>query len=171
MDLKQTLLAKFDETFANVPRPKHFVAGYELGLEWAEHDDLLRARMPETLKLEDVDNTCWTPIDSLSPEGFRYWLPAFVRLAFLPEGGEFLCDLFSAHLSARRAEQFTALTAPEARLTLEVIQTVREHMRDALDEWYVSDKEMAQVEQFWQQKVNELEANETKGRDKRRRRK
>ncbi len=62
------------------PRPDHFT-DYTHCCECAEHDELLRARDRETLALEDVGNAGWDPICFVTAEGFRYYLPALVRLA------------------------------------------------------------------------------------------
>lgn len=66
--------------FGTEPRPAHFT-DYTHCCECAEHDDLLSARDILSLSLEDVNNAGWDPICFITAEGFRYYLPALVRLA------------------------------------------------------------------------------------------
>ena len=75
------IMSVINEAFATERRPDHFT-NYTHCCECAEHDELLRARDRETLVLEDVGNPGWDPICFVTTEGFRYYLPALVRLAF-----------------------------------------------------------------------------------------
>jgi hypothetical protein len=66
--------------FGGCPRPEHFT-DYRHCEECREHDDLLRSRDPESLRIGDVDNPGWDPLCYISPEGFAYYMPALARLA------------------------------------------------------------------------------------------
>jgi len=66
--------------FGDCPRPEHFT-DYRHCEECREHDDLLRSRDPESLRVEDVGNPGWNPLCFISPEGFAYYMPALARLA------------------------------------------------------------------------------------------
>jgi Family of unknown function (DUF6714) len=68
------------QAFAAEPRPEHFT-DYSHCCECATHDALLASRDIDTLRLEDINNPGWDPICFLTAEGFRYYLPALVRLA------------------------------------------------------------------------------------------
>ena len=74
------ILARIRQAFAECARPEHFT-DYRHCDECAEHDEVLRSRELETLSMADVGNPGWDPICFVSPEGFRYYLPALARLA------------------------------------------------------------------------------------------
>jgi hypothetical protein len=74
------VIALVDAAFAACPRPEHFT-NYAHCSECAEHDELLRSRDRDTLKLEDVENPGWDPLCFATDEGFKYYVPALVRLA------------------------------------------------------------------------------------------
>jgi hypothetical protein len=74
------ILEMVKEAFATRRRPVHFT-NFKHCEECAEHDELLRSRDVDTLKLDDVGNPGWDPICFISPEGFAYYLPALARLA------------------------------------------------------------------------------------------
>lgn len=83
MPSDRDVLRIIDEAFSGEGRPEHFT-DHTHCCECAEHDELLRARNRETLALEDVGNAAWDPICFVTAEGFRYYLPALVRLALSP---------------------------------------------------------------------------------------
>jgi Family of unknown function (DUF6714) len=66
--------------FAAEPRPEHFT-DHTHCCEYAEHDALLASRDLDSLRLEDVNNAGRDPICFVTAAGFRYYLPALVRLA------------------------------------------------------------------------------------------
>lgn len=74
------ILQAVREAFAGCPRSEHFT-NYKHCVECAEHDELLRARDIDTLRIEDVGNVCSDPICFITVEGFLYYLPALARLA------------------------------------------------------------------------------------------
>ena len=80
MATDQEIIDAVREAFGSEPRPQHFT-NHSHCCECAEHNDLLSFRDPDTLRLEDVNNAGWDPICFATSEGFRYYLPALVRLA------------------------------------------------------------------------------------------
>ena len=74
------VLETIQQAFASSPRPRHFT-NYTHCSECAEHDEVLRSRDVQTLRIEDVGNPGWDPICFISPEGFAYYVPALARLA------------------------------------------------------------------------------------------
>ena len=80
MPTSAEVLNAVEEAFAGVPRPEHFME-YLGDPESTEHDELLRARNRETLKIEDVGNIGWQPLSACSPQGMGYYMPALARLA------------------------------------------------------------------------------------------
>jgi len=73
-------LEHIGEAFASAARPEHFTDRAHC-CECAEHDDLLRSRDVDSLKVGDVGNPGWDPICFATNEGFSYYFPALARLA------------------------------------------------------------------------------------------
>ncbi len=91
------ILDQADAAFAGVSRPDRF---YHCDCdECRRYDEILRAKTPDTLSAEDLPmEDC--PMSGVSPEGFRYYLPAMIRVALSDEGGEFLSFLVPLYLSS-----------------------------------------------------------------------
>jgi hypothetical protein len=75
------LLAAIYAAFGDAPRPRWFT-NHPGCPECEGHDALMQARDWDTLTHHDVRPN-WSPVGFLIPEGFRYWLPAFMRLSLL----------------------------------------------------------------------------------------
>jgi hypothetical protein len=80
MATDQEMINAVQQAFAAEPRPEHFT-DHTHCCECAEHDALLASRDLGTLRVEDVNNAGWDPICFVTAKGFRYCLPALVRLA------------------------------------------------------------------------------------------
>jgi hypothetical protein len=76
----QEIIDAVRQAFAAEPRPEHFT-DYSHCCECAEHDALLASRDLDSLRVEDINNPGWDPVCFVTAEGFRYYLPALVRLA------------------------------------------------------------------------------------------
>jgi len=74
------ILVQLDAAFGIVARPEHFT-DYRHCCECAEHDELLRSRDRETLRISDVGNPGWDPLCFAFPQGIAYYFPALARLA------------------------------------------------------------------------------------------
>lgn len=77
------ILEALRQAFVGCQRPKHFT-NHTHCCECAEHDELLRGRDVDTLRIGDVGNPAFDPICFITPEGFAYYLPALARLALEP---------------------------------------------------------------------------------------
>lgn len=77
------ILDRIDREFAPCPRPEHFT-DYRHCCECYEHDELLRSRDRETLRVEDVGSEAWDPVCFATPDAFAYYMPALARLALAP---------------------------------------------------------------------------------------
>ena len=109
--------------------------------ECEEHDDLMRSRDRATLRIEDVTDLAWTPLAFLTPEGYRYYMPALIRLALSAEGEDLLAYLVRDLGAPIRRESppshlpRTALfSPPETRAVLAFLRYVRDHERETLKE-------------------------------------
>lgn len=74
------ILAEIAIRFGNVTRPRHFTVE-DGDFECMDHDQLLHARTPETLTIEDVGNIGYDPLNECLPQGMAYFFPALARLA------------------------------------------------------------------------------------------
>ena len=80
MSSDHAILSEIDAAFEDVVCPEHFT-DYWHCCECEDHDDLLRSRNRETLRIEDVGNPAWDPLCFCSAEGIAYFFPALARLA------------------------------------------------------------------------------------------
>jgi len=80
-------LATLHAAFSDCGRPDHFT-DFTHCRECAEHDELLRSRDRETLRIEDVGNPGWDPLCFTSADGLAYYMPALGRLALDDPAGD-----------------------------------------------------------------------------------
>jgi hypothetical protein len=76
----QAVLRRVRAAFAECERPEHFT-NYTHCDECAEHDELLRSRDADTLRIADVGNPGWDPLCYVDAVGFGYFFPGLARLA------------------------------------------------------------------------------------------
>jgi hypothetical protein len=145
-------LAAVRAAFADCPRPEHFT-NYRHCCECAEHDDLLRSRDLDSLALEDVGNAGWDPICFITPEGFRYYLPALVRLALTTpaeENGPWYGDQLLFHLtSCGKHNQHLPHCTPEQRAAVVRFLWHILDTRHALAADYTLERELEQAIELW----------------------
>jgi len=113
--------AQLCRAFRAAPRPERFV-DHPGCPECEGHDQLLQGRDWDTLSPYDVRYTWW-PVGFLKPEGFRYWLPAFLRLSFTEEE-EGYAYLLREYLDRPHDVRFSLLTAEERRAVARYLRHV-----------------------------------------------
>lgn len=108
------LIEAAKQLFGNEARPAHFT-DHRHCAECAEHDETLRISTPELLQFSEI-RPGWDPLCFVTPEGFRYYFPALVRLAIEGTGPTYFVDrlLFHLELDGRNNLRFQAFT-PEQR--------------------------------------------------------
>jgi hypothetical protein len=79
------------------PKPEHFT-NYTHCCECAEHDETLLNAEVDTIGMEELGSPGWDPICFATPEGKKYYVPAFVRLSLETMAGDFYLDQFLFHL-------------------------------------------------------------------------
>jgi hypothetical protein len=121
-----------NRAFADSPRPEHFT-DYRHCSECAEHDDLLRSRNLETLAIEDINNGGWQPLCFLSPEGWRYYFSAFVRLTFANLQDSFL-EQFLFFLPRAADEDFSLFNLDQRAAVRAFLYHVREQHMDLVED-------------------------------------
>ncbi len=94
---KDEAIAAVDRAFSDVPRPATFVRDTCDCEECAEHGQTLSAFTPDTIGIEQLGNPGWDPISFANDQGFAYYLPGMIRLAF---GDDYYVDQLLLHLTS-----------------------------------------------------------------------
>lgn len=151
MSTESSILALIDTEFGSVGRPEHFT-NHAHCCECAEHDELLRSRDRETLRLEDVNNPGWDPLCFCSPEGFAYFFPALVRFTLVEiesqsgwYGDQLLFHLYSGFTE----NQFYRYCLPSQR---HAVSALLEHLietRTETIESYAATDEFLRCHELW----------------------
>jgi hypothetical protein len=117
MSTDADVMAQIEAAFGAIDRPEHFT-NFKHCCECAEHDELLRSRDRETLRIEDVGNPGWDPVCFTSPQGIAYYFPTLARIALAPpvHGYGWYADQLLFHLySGLRDNKFFQYCSPLQR--------------------------------------------------------
>jgi hypothetical protein len=127
------LVEKADEVFGDVPRPRHFT-NYEHCCECAEYDELLGRHDPKTIGEDELGDT-WTPICFTTDDAFRYYFPAFVRLAVEGRGTNYCVRPLLFHLMSDgpRNRRWASFSPTQRRFVVEVLEHLVETQADEID--------------------------------------
>lgn len=82
----------------DIDKSAHFT-NYTHCTECLEHDETLRNKDIETIGLEELGNPGWDPICFANTQGFKYYLPALVRLCIESTEKNYYIDQFLFHIS------------------------------------------------------------------------
>jgi uncharacterized protein DUF6714 len=154
------ILRLVETAFAAVPRPEHFTSYLHCD-ECQEHDELMRSRDRATLTVEDVADLPWTPLAFLTPEGYRYYMPALVRLALSAEGEDVLAYLvrdLGAPIPRDSPPSHLPRTAlfgaEETRAVLAFLRYVRDHKQEVWERCGDSPRVLARALRNWEHFVS-----------------
>jgi hypothetical protein len=142
------------KAFEAEPRPEHFT-NYQHCCECAEHDALLSSRDVSNLRVEDVNNPGWDPICFITAEGFRYYLPALVRLAL--ESSSLKNDwylpqlLFHLIADGPQNRRVACCTEPQQRAVADFLWHIVETRSDLVAENLIEDDLQRAIE-IWSPK-------------------
>ena len=145
------ILQTIKHAFTACRRPEHFT-DYTHCEECAEHDDVLRSRDVNTLRIEDVGNPEWDPICFTTSEGFTYYFPALARLVLA--GPDYAHGWYGtallSHLvgDGRRNRRFMACTSEQRRAILQFLQHLIETRAVVADE-HCSADDLFQALEIW----------------------
>jgi Family of unknown function (DUF6714) len=149
------IIQSVQQAFVKRRRPSHFT-NYKHCEECAEHDEVLRSRDIHSLRIDDVGNPGWDPICFTSPEGFAYYIPAFVRLALAepvePYGWYGSQLLFHLCSDGRRNERILACTFEQRRAVVAFLCHLVETRSHLADRYYCSD-ELVRAIEYWSDKT------------------
>lgn len=136
------ILQTVQQAFAGCRRPEHFT-DYTHCEECAEHDELLRSRNIQTLRIEDVGNPGWDAISFATSEGFTYYFPALARLALAePDDAHgWYGSVLLSHLvgDGRRNRRFLACTPEQQRAVVQFLQHLVERSAAVADKHCSTD--------------------------------
>ena len=146
------VLSEIGVAFAACERPEHFT-DFQHCCECAEHDELLRSRDRQSLRIEDVGNPGWDPLCFTSAQGLLYYLPALGRLA-LDEPTrdlDWYVPQLHFHLTYKDAENrmLRAATPAQRRSVVQLLRHIIETRGELCDKWSCREDLLATAE-LWQ---------------------
>ncbi|MCC6657700.1 MAG: hypothetical protein IT512_05925 [Rhodocyclaceae bacterium] len=151
MSTDASILASIDTEFGNLLRPEHFT-NHAHCCECAEHDELLRSRDRDTLRVEDVCNPGWDPLCFCSPEGLAYFFPSLARFALAEAesrsgwyGDQLLFHLYSGFEENR----FFRYCAPSQRQAVAALLAHLIEARAEVIEAYGATDEFLRCHDLW----------------------
>jgi len=151
MSTDAAVMAQIDAAFGAIEPPEHFT-NFTHCCECAEHDDLLRSRNRETLRIEDVGNPGWDPLCFTSSQGIAYYFPALARLALSPPvyGYGWYADQLLFHLySGFRDNEFFRYCNPQQRAAVATFLSHIIESRAALVDELTSCDEFLRCYELW----------------------
>ena len=155
MDSVEALINEATQVFGKVPRPEHFT-DHKHCCECAEHDDTLKAFTPETITREALGHAGWDPMTFATDTGFRYYLPALIRMALTKQGDDYYIDQFLSQVirDGPRNSRWTACTREERAVVLKVLLGLLEERTEEVDNWLDADRLMQAIE-IWSDDVEQ----------------
>ena len=147
MDWVEALINEATEVFGKVPRPEHFT-DHKHCCECAEHDDKLKAFTPETITREALGHGGWDPMTFATDTGFRYYLPALIRMALTRKDDDYYIDQFLSQVirDGPRNSRWAACTAEERAVVLKALHALLEERTEEVDDGLDSDHLLQAIE-------------------------
>ena len=138
------LLREATGVFSKVQRPEHFT-DYQHCCECAEHDDTLAAYTPDTITREALGHAGWDPMTFATDSGFRYYLPALIRMALTQSGDDYYIDQFLSQVirDGPRNSRWRACTGEQRAVVLEALHLLLEQRLDEIEHNYDADASAA----------------------------
>lgn len=158
MDSVEALINQATGIFGKVPRPEHFT-NHTHCCECAEHDDTLKAFTPEIITREALGHAGWDPMTFATDTGFRYYLPALIRMALTGKDDDYYIDQFLSQVirDGPRNSRWMACTAEERAVVLKALFALLEERTEEVDNSLDADRLMQAIE-IWSEDV-EHDAN------------
>ena len=142
----QQLISKATEVFGKVQRPEHFT-DHTHCCECAEHDEVLQKYTPDTITRQALGHAGWDPITFATDTGFRYYLPALIRMALTGTGNDYYIDQFLSQVirDGPRNSRWLACNAEERAVVLSALQALLEERTEEVDQWLDADRLMQAI--------------------------
>lgn len=136
-----------------MPKPEHF-NNYRHCCECAEHDEILRLHDVDTIGLKQLRHAGSDPLCGVSPEGFKYYLPALVRLTLesIDHPDFFYGDQLLFHLTwdGEQNHHFLACTPKQRAFIAQFLEYLIETYAKAFD-YGMSACQLLQAHDIWSQ--------------------
>jgi len=118
---------KIEQEFADIPRPQAFTDSGHC-CECADHNKTLSNFSPATISFTELGNPGWDPVCFMTDEAFKYFFPAFCRLAASSEGETWYLDQFLFHLAAdgKRNSRWQSFSTFQRELVREYLEILLE---------------------------------------------
>ncbi len=125
----------------NAPKPEHFT-NFNHCKECEEHDQTLLTADIDTIGIDELGNHGWDPISFASPEGKKYYLPAFIRLSLDTMKDEFYLDQFLFHLEGDGPNNafYISCTKEQRKYVASFIEYVIKEYADEIEANLCTDK-------------------------------
>ncbi len=145
------LIAEAKVLFGDVPRPDNFT-DFEHCCECAEHDETLQAHTPDTIGYAELGTPGWDPVCFATPEAYKYYFPAFVRLALEGSDDTYYLDQFLFHLTydGPRNEHWRSFTAPQRKYVENLLAHLFETKAEEID-WNFDADDLLRAIELWSQ--------------------
>jgi hypothetical protein len=143
----EQLISDATEVFGKVTRPEHFT-DYTHCCECAEHDETLRAHSPDTITREALGHAGWDPMTFVTNTGFRYFLPALIRMALTGTGDDYYIDQFLSQVirDGPRNNRWCACTVVERALVLKALHALLETRAEEIENDLDADRLMQAID-------------------------
>ena len=135
------------EVFGKVARPEHFT-DFTHCSECAEHDGTLSAHTPDTITREALGHAGWDPITFATDSGFRYFLPALIRMALTGTGDDYYIDQFLSQVirDGPRNTRWCACTVEERTVLRKALNWLLEERAEDIDNNLDADQLMQAID-------------------------
>lgn len=133
--------------FGKVARPEHFT-NYMHCSECAEHDSTLSAHTPDTVTRDALGHAGWDPITFATDGGFRYYLPALIRMALTGRDDDYYIDQFLSQVirDGPRNSRWCACTVEERAVVLKALIWLLEERTEDVDGSLDADRLMQAID-------------------------
>jgi hypothetical protein len=143
----QTIIAEATAVFGKILRPEHFT-DYQHCCECAEHDDTLRSFTPDMIGREALGHAGWDPMTFATETGFRYYLPALIRMALTQTGEDYYIDQFLSQIirDGARNSRWAACTDEERWVVLRALHFLLEERGRQIEAGLDADRLLQAIE-------------------------
>jgi len=147
MKRHEQLISEATAVSGKLERPEHFT-DYLHCCECAEHDDTLSAYTPDTITREALGHAGWDPVTFATDAGFRYYLPALIRMALTQTGDDYYIDQFLSQVirDGPGNSRWQACTVEERAVVLQALHALLEERLEEIDNNYDADRLMQAID-------------------------
>lgn len=146
-DQIDNVLRRVSREFSEIPRPKEFT-NPDHCCECADHDCTLQNFTPETISFNELGNPGWDPVCFMTDEAFKYFFPAFCRLAANGDHETWYLDQFLFHLNydGKRNSRWQSFDCYQRQLVREFLEALLETRAKEIEQNGDSDDLLTAIE-------------------------